>query len=123
MKTTSTIIAAVLSLSMNVLFASNDRISVNSEPNSFQASLAPAAPVEATFEEMNEAPASIVIPSPVTPTEAVFSDAVPNAMIDISTLAPATPDEADFDSEEIQIVNAIAFAPVTPAAADFSDGI
>ena len=75
MKATTTILATVLTLSMNVLFASNDGAAVNSESNSFHISLATATPVEATFEDANDATANFVNLAPATPIEADFSDA------------------------------------------------
>lgn len=122
MKSTSTILAIALTLSMNVLFASNDGASVNSESNSFQTSLAPSTPTEATFEDVNDATAATFILAPETPFEADFSDAVTEPTIDIIPLAPVTPSEADFASDD-ETTNASAFAPVTPSFADFSDGI
>ena len=123
MKATTTILAAVLSLSMNVLFAGNDGATVNSELNSVQISLAPVTPSVATFEEMTDANAVVVYLAPVVPAEADFSDVVAVETIDIATLAPVTPGEADFGTEEIQIAGAGALIPVTPSVADFSDGI
>ena len=122
MKATTIILAAVLSLSMNVLFASNDGAVVNAETNSFQVSLAPGTPAEATFEEMTEATATAFNLAPVTPVEADFNDAIPESTIDITTLAPVTPIEADFASDG-ETINVSALAPVTPSVADFSDGI
>ena len=122
MKATTTILAAVLTLSMNVLFASNDGASVNSETNSFHTSLAPNTPAEATFEEVNDAIATAFILAPVSPVEADFSDAISETTIDIITLAPVTPSEADFASDD-ETTNVSVLAPVTPSVADFSDGI
>ena len=122
MKATTTILAVVLTLSMNVLFASNDGAAVNAETNSFQTSLAPSTPVEATFEEMNDVTATAVILAPVTPIEADFLDTFSETTLDITGLAPVTPGEADFASDD-EIININALAPVTPSAADFSDGI
>ena len=124
MKATTTILAAVLTLSMNVLFASNDGAAVNTETNSFLTSLAPSAPVpvEATFEENTDATAIAFILAPVSPIEADFSDAISETIIDITALAPVTPSEADFTSED-ETINLSALAPVTPSVADFSDGI
>ena len=121
MKAISTILAAVLTLSMNVLFASNDGAAVNSETNSFHASLAPSTPAEATFEEVNDATIAFNL-SPVSPIEADFSDAISETTIDITTLAPVTPGEADFASDD-ETINVSALAPVTPTVADFSVGI
>jgi hypothetical protein len=121
MKATTMIMAAVLTLSVNILFASNDGVAVNSENNSFSTSLAPVTPSEATFEEMNDAASATL--APVTPALADFSDELSETTNDISALAPATPPEADFSPEEEQAGNTIAIAPYTPTVADFSDGI
>jgi hypothetical protein len=121
MKATTIILTAVLLLSMNVLFASNDGASVNTETNSFT-TLAPITPSEATFEEVNITSAIAFNLAPVSPIEADFSDAIPETIIDISTLAPVTPGEADFASDD-ETTNTSVLAPVTPSVADFSDGI
>lgn len=117
------ILAAVFTLSMNVLFAGNDGAPMNSESISFQASLAPVTPAAATFEDVNDVPASAFMLAPLTPADADFSDTAAEEIIDISALAPVAPVDADFDSTDAQAVNVSALAPVTPAVADFSDGI
>ena len=122
MKATTTILAAILTLSMNVLIAGNDGAALNSETNLFQTSLAPGTPAEATFEDMNDATAIAFILAPVSPIEADFSDAIPETTIDNITLAPVTPFEADFVTDD-DTTNVSVFAPVTPSVADFSDGI
>jgi hypothetical protein len=123
MKATITILAAILTLSMNVLFASNDGAAVNTTMNSSTfTTLAPATPAEATFEEVNDATASAFILAPVSPIEADFSDAISETTINITTLAPVTPIEADFASDD-ETTNVSAFSPITPSVVDFSDGI
>jgi hypothetical protein len=122
MKATTILLATVLTLSMNVLFASNDGAAMMNEPNSFHTSFAPVTPVEATFEDANDAVATAFILAPVSPVEADFSDAIAETTIDISTLAPVTPIEADFAADD-DTTNVSVFAPVTPSVADFSDGI
>ncbi len=123
MKATTTILAAIFTLSMNVLFASNDGAVVNNhEINSVFTSLAPITPAEATLEEVNDATAAAFILAPVTPIEADFSDAISEITIDITALAPVTPSEADFTSND-ETTNVSGLAPVTPSVADFSDGI
>ena len=121
MKASTIILAAVLTFSINVLFASNDEalvITVNT--NNFTA-MAPSTPVEATFEDFSDATATIVL-APSTPTEADFTDVVTESTINITTLAPVTPTEADFATDD-ETTNASVLAPVTPSVADFSDGI
>jgi hypothetical protein len=122
MKTTTTIIlATLLSLSINVLFASNDGAILNNDLNATSIALAPSTPAEATFDEMNEA--VVMNLAPVTPAEADFTESVSETTFDISALAPVTPGEAGFASEEDPSVDASALAPVTPPVADFSEGI
>jgi hypothetical protein len=121
MKATTIILAVVLTLSMNVLFAGNDGAAVNNETNSFQTSLAPSTPTEATFEEMNDAISTTFILAPSTPIEADFPDVISETTIDIITLAPVTPSEAAFAS--VDDTTNVSLAPVTPSVADFSDGI
>jgi hypothetical protein len=126
MKATTIIIAAVLFLQVNVLFAGNHEESptVNNESACFNTSvLAPVTPGEATFDETtltNAFTFKFSDLAPVTPGEADFSDVVPEKNIDLTILAPVTPAEADFtDSIEGQEVDFSILAPVTPAEADF----
>jgi hypothetical protein len=123
MKATTTILAAVLTLSMNVLFATNDGTgAINNINSSTFTTLAPNTPAEATFEDANDATVIAFNLAPVSPIEADFTDEIPEATIDITTLAPVTPGEADFASDD-ETTNASVLAPVTPSVADFSDGI
>ena len=123
MNSTTTILAAVLTLSMNVLFASNDGAAViNNITSSTFTALAPSTPAEATFEDANDATATAFILAPVSPIEADFSDAISETTIDITTLAPVTPIEADFATDD-ETTNVSVLSPVTPSVADFSDGI
>ena len=124
MKTTTMILAAIFTLSMNVLFAGNNGAVENSEASPFRTSFAPSTPSEATFEEMTGTIdiVSIVNLAPLAPVEADFSDAVSETTIDIAALAPVTPGEADFTSDD-EPFNAGPLATVTPSVADFSDGI
>ena len=120
MKATTTILAAVLTLSMNFLFANNDGAAVNSESNSFHISLAPATPAEATFENADDATINL---APIAPIEADFSDIAPEVVIDFSIMAPVTPSEADFSNDEILTDSITTLAPVTPDFADFTENI
>jgi hypothetical protein len=101
MKATTIIIAAALTLQVNILFAGNE---VNSTPlaNTYSAItltlLAPTTPAEATFEDLVE-------------------------MTDFASLAPVTPAEAQFEDISCELVAALNLASVTPAEADFEDGI
>jgi len=121
MKATTIILATVFTLSMNVLFASNDGAVVNSESSSVL-TLAPNTPAEAAFEEMNDATTTALNLAPVTPIEADFSDDAPEPLNDYSVLAPITPSEADFSDDEIPMNN-VNLAPVAPAFADFTETI
>jgi len=114
MKTFTIIIAAVLTLTVNALFASNDGASVNSNTTSI--SLAPITPTEATFEEV-AAPFEFSTLAPVAPAEASFEEETED--IAITSLAPVTPVEADFNDATTQEINIGALAPVTPSVADF----
>jgi hypothetical protein len=120
MKATTIILATVLSLSMNVLFAGNDGVILSNETISVMA-LAPSTPSEATFEDMTST-ATINL-APVTPNDADFSDVAPELTVDLSALAPVTPGEADFSSEELLTTITINLAPVTPSVADFTETI
>jgi hypothetical protein len=117
MKTIITILATVLALQVNVIFAGNDEVSTPAANSVSSISLAPTTPVEATFEDevvMNE----IAGLAPVMPSEATFEDAVPVA--EISGLIPVTPVVADFeDTAEVITIDITALAPVTPLEADF----
>jgi hypothetical protein len=126
MKTTITIIAAVLSLQTSVLFAGNfETRSIENDATVFCPTcfLAPLTPAEATFEEttLNDVfTFDFSNLAPTTPAEADFSDIVPEKNIDLSILAPVTPAEADFtDSIEDTSFDLTTLAPVTPAEADF----
>jgi hypothetical protein len=126
MKATSIIIAAVLSLQLNVLFAGNDetRSITNNEAVSYSlTTLAPVTPAEASFEDAeltNTFNYGISVLAPVTPVEADFSDVVPEKNIDLTILAPVTPSEADFtDNTGNPSVDIRILAPMTPAEADF----
>jgi hypothetical protein len=120
MKATMITLAAILSFTMNVLFAGNSEPASNFEMSTVLISLAPAAPAEATFEEMPAADFSVL--APVTPVEAGFSD-VPEMTANISVLAPVTPMEADFSADEMPSAGTINLSPVTPDSADFTEAI
>ncbi len=121
MKAKSIILAAVLALQINVLLADNNNSSapVTNETYSVNAmNLAPATPVEATFEE------SVIINdladlAPIMPTEASFEDV---AIETVSTfeLAPLTPTIAEFETVvEPFVIDNGTLVPVTPAEASF----
>jgi hypothetical protein len=120
MKTTTIIIAAVLTLQAGFLFAGNESSSapVTNESASISlATLAPSTPAEATFEEFAAANefGSLI---PAVPTEATFED-VSGDMASTFTLAPATPVTADFEDVADGTIDFSALAPVPPATADF----
>ena len=121
MKASTILLAAALTLSMNVLFASNDGAVMNRETTGNFISLAPSTPAEAIFEETSDATTTIVL-APATPVEADFTDAVTESTINITTLAPVTPIEADFATDD-ETTYVRVLSPVTPSVADFSDGI
>lgn len=122
MKTITIILAILLILQINSIFASNDGVPMTTNKGmSFNTVLflAPATPKEATFEEMTPVAETFIL-APVTPKEASFEDEVED--LSITNLAPVTPAEADFNDDE-PILNTItvSLAPVTPAEADFTD--
>ena len=126
MKTTTILLAAVLSIQISVLFAGNKETTPteNTESASLNINqLAPVTPEEATFEEGMETVASAFdfsILAPVTPEEAGFTDIVPEKNIDLTILAPVTPAEAEFnDIVEDPRTDLSSLMPVTPAEADF----
>jgi len=91
------IIATVLALQVNLLFAGNESISAPAANESAAMSLAPSTPNEATFDDMSterSAPADL---APVTPAMADFEDAVDTISTDNVNLTPITPNEADFE--------------------------
>ena len=119
MKATITILAAVLTLNTGILFAGNEITSApvtNENTTVNLISLAPSAPLEATFEY---ATISVIDLSALAPTillEADFSDVAPDANTDLTSLAPLTPAVADFEDAIDVTIDISALAPVTPAA-------
>ena len=116
MKATFTILTAVFTLQAGILFAGNETISVPVANESTVITLAPSAPLEATFEDVATAVIDFVAIAPVTPVEATFSDVTPDASIDLTNLAPLTPVVADFNDAIDTTIDITALAPVTPAA-------
>jgi hypothetical protein len=117
MKTTTIILATLLILQVNSIFASNDGVPVKANRETdFNAVIlsAPATPKEATFEEMVPVIKTISL-SPITPKEATFEEMAP--VIEPINPAPVTPKEASFEDEDLSI---ICLAPATPAEADFT---
>jgi hypothetical protein len=105
MKATTIIIAAVLSLQFNILFAGNPDNNVNNNVSDNEIS---------NFSLINLAP--------VTPSEAGFSDVIPEPLVNVTKLAPVTPAEADFNDNAPEInSNTIDLAPETPSVADFEE--
>jgi hypothetical protein len=109
MKTRKTIyiLAALLGLQFNILFAAeklNDSRVLMST----------------TAGELN-----VTALAPVTPADADFSDEAPASETSILNLAPITPREADFDdaTTAVTLTSIIELAPVTPATADFEDHV
>jgi hypothetical protein len=93
-------ITVVLMISGDLLFAgsSNPANPVSKAHNGLSLiSLAPATPLEATFEDMPSELIFSVNLAPTTPAVADFEDAGTDLQIDLESLAPATPTEADFE--------------------------
>jgi len=101
MKVTITLLAAVLTLQAGILVAGNDNLAPVSNENSM-ISLAPATPVEATFEDV--VTINLIDFLPVTPSEATFDDK-PALMPSIIDLSPETPAVADFEDAVYMIVS------------------
>ena len=122
MKTNTIILASLLILQVNSLFASSDGVPVkaNKEMNfSNIILLVPVTPKEATFEETLLVTETIVL-APVTPKEATFGDKAEDIVI--TCLAPQTPAEADFNDDEAELDTVtVILPPVTPAEADFPE--
>lgn len=109
MKATTIIIAASLTLSVNLLFAGNDNLSPVANVN-HTISLAPTTPSEATFEDM----ATLTTLAPVVPSEATFEDSF-DEMVSGLNLAPVNPVMATIDDE----VDISSLQPAVPTEADF----
>ena len=119
MKSTITILAAVLTLNAGIVFAGNETISSPVANESAVITLAPSAPLEATFEDATTAVIDFVAIAPTTLVEATFSDVAPDAIVDLTSLAPITPVLADFEEVIDVTIDITALAPVAPVAADF----
>lgn len=104
------IIAAMIGLQMNSLFAAElagtkSGLSNETEMNIMNKRLIPVTPTVATFEDAD-----------------VFNDGAPTTEINVINLAPVTPSEADFEDEvSAPLPVAQELAPVTPKTADFGD--
>lgn len=105
------ILAAILGLQFNTLFAAVNFTKSTVEPGyGFNnAMLMPSTPSEATFEDVAEAAdgaptteINLINLAPVTPKEADFEDGILPAEISPDHLAPVTPREADFEQETIK---------------------
>jgi len=110
MKATTIIIAAALTLSVNVLFAGNEFPTAPVSKEKIAITLAPTTPSEATFEDM----ATLTILAPVVPSEATFED-VSFEMVSGLNLAPVLPVMATLDDE----TDFSSIQPAVPAEADF----
>ncbi len=98
MKTTMITLAAIFTLSANVLFAGNDYTYTTPAPipASYNiGSFAPALPAEANFEDAIETPDYSGL-LPVVPSEASFEE-TENDILSVKDLNPAIPTEADFE--------------------------
>ncbi|MEI6455739.1 MAG: hypothetical protein WCO93_05580 [bacterium] len=98
MKSTTVILAAALTLSVNILFAE---------------SIISSIPVPSTREL-----STVNNLVPVTPAEANFEDAI-TPEINNNELTPFTPGEAEFEDVTVEMFVNQELAPVTPSAADF----
>jgi hypothetical protein len=139
MKTKSTIIAAILTITTTILFAENDIVSnriANENTSASLAAIAPVTPIEATFEEVSTVIIDFATLAPSMPLEADFSDAIPvipteasfedvcTSIIDLAILAPSLPLEADFsDAAPAANIDMTILAPAAPVEADFNDSV
>ncbi len=90
-------LAVIFTLIANVLTAGNDYLNTTPPASSYVSvsSLAPVAPMVATFEDANINP-DIAGLYPVVPAEATFEDTNANPLL-LRSLAPEIPAEADFE--------------------------
>jgi hypothetical protein len=98
MKAITILIAAILALQVNILFAGNETVTAPGTTDNTlitAAILAPVAPAEATFEEAILINENINL-IPVTPSEASFED-ISFPMVSAFDLAPVVPVLADFE--------------------------
>jgi hypothetical protein len=98
MKTTMITLAAIFTLSANVLFAGNDITYTTPAPIPATyniGSFAPALPAEANFEDAIETPDFTGL-YPVVSSEASFEETVTDNY-SLENLSPAIPSEADFE--------------------------
>ena len=122
MKSATIIIAAVLTLQVSTILASNNRsgnITNNETVNSTFLTLAPTTPTEADFSDIvPEADFNYAHLAPVTPSVADFNDFVPVVTSTID-LSPEPPASADFEETFTDYFSTVSLIPVTPAVADF----
>jgi len=126
MKATTIIIAAVLSLQFNILFAGNPDNNVNNNASDNEIAyinminLAPVTPSEAGFSDVNPEPlVNVTKLAPVTPAEADFNDNAPEMKLNTIDLAPETPSVADFEEIDADQPECSLLIPVAPKKADF----
>ena len=104
MDTRITTILTILALNLSTSFADNN----------------------VTFTEIRPVERTIMNLAPVSPSEADFSDPVPEATVSYASLMPETPKEATFDEESfIESINTeilpFNLSPSTPEKADFEE--
>jgi hypothetical protein len=110
------IIAGILTLQINFLFASTPTDS-GSKNNS---SMCVTCAISTAATRKEESSIELVSLAPTAPAEATFSEETTSTEIN---LAPTTPEEASFDDDPEIISTAVLeyLAPTTPAKADFDD--
>jgi len=116
MKAKIIIFAAILGFQVNTLFAANSGI------RNF-VSLAPVIPSEAVYTDVvPELNMSLLDLAPITPNEVEVMNITPEPTNDLETLAPMIPSEAvPDDSSSLQPMNTFGLAPITPSEAVSSD--
>ena len=110
MKATTTTLAAVLSLTVNFVFAGSDIILPPYK--TLQNYLTPVVPAEATFEETVETVLSL---TPELPAEATFEE----TFFILPDLRPEQPLEASFGDTIPVFPDEEVLSPVVPLEADF----
>jgi len=123
MKTTFYIIAAILGLQSNLLFATGT--SAQTIYSDLMTSYSVIEAVNPVSENNGISLAELKELAPVNPAEAGFSDNDPTTLSVPAprALAPVTPKEANFDDSDEVMLNSLIYdlAPVLPSEADFPD--
>ncbi|MEI6900539.1 MAG: hypothetical protein WCL00_11730 [Bacteroidota bacterium] len=125
MKTRIILTVPILLFQFNLIIANNPGEVLSSKPGTIsQLNLLSSTPSEATFTDLVPDPAPIVLSlAPVTPREATFGDEELDALEtnSIPSLSPSTPVEADFEETIPASGYGSTLAPITPVEASFEE--